>query len=277
MGNDIPYTEEHRPYTFDETTKPYRGTFISYAHEDVALARPLARLLRESNVPVWFDEWKLRPNLRGVKLFRALYVAVARADAMIVLDSETFRGRSAQKVPGSSLAYATAPLESPINNAPIPGRERNLWVQNRSPERMLFKEIYLRVAEGHTDSVRQRRAVYFESVVSFGYPGRTVITADWEECHVPDSPNYGTLIGQEVYLEGRSLENALPLLVDELRTPQEPLARQQQNRYHVMLEVNKAHQYSPNRYELIGFGPFSDAETERPSRSRPSRYWRRHR
>ena len=58
MGNDIPYTEEHRPYTFDETTKPYRGTFISYAHEDVALARPLARLLRESNVPVWFDEWK---------------------------------------------------------------------------------------------------------------------------------------------------------------------------------------------------------------------------
>lgn len=230
----------------------YRDTFISYAHQDATLARFLACALRERNVPVWYDEWELSRRLRGLKLFRALNAAVARADAMIVLDTEIYRARNVQKVPGSSLAHLMAPIDFPLDDAPILGRERNLWIQRRSPERILFKEIQLNVAKGGADSVLRRYAVYFGIIWSYGVRHREIARIDWQECHAAHSPNRGTLIGQEVHIEAQRLDTVLPLLLEELRTPTGS-GRQQQNRALADLAVKEARKYSPARHELVGF------------------------
>lgn len=140
--------EEDQAGTFDGSTTSYRATFISYAHEDLTIARPLARMLADSGVPVWYDEWQLPQEMRGAELYGALRLAVARADAMIVLATPTHENRRAQKTPGWALAHAMAPPEAPLNDAPIPGAEGSFWTYYRSSRRITFSCIKLTIANG---------------------------------------------------------------------------------------------------------------------------------
>jgi hypothetical protein len=123
----------------------YRKTFLSYPHEDAWLARRLAGSLTRNGVPVWFDEWQLAPDLSGSALNEALEAAIDEVDAMVVLETEAYRERQAQNVPGVTLAHAAARPTGPINDAPIIDHEEAAWIIARDDARALFKSVLLRM------------------------------------------------------------------------------------------------------------------------------------
>jgi hypothetical protein len=233
---------------FEGTTKSYRGTFISYAHEDLPLASRLARTLNQRCVPVWYDEWELPPHLRGMELYRALRIAIARVDAMIVLETDSSIHRSTQKVPDWTLSHSMAPPDFPLTDAPILGGERLFWTIYRSPERIPFKQITLRLAEDENCRVFRRRAMYTEDAIIYGIKTRHQVPILWED-HASQASRItpsGKFIGEEVAVEARSLDSALPFLLDQLRTTPDLWARLQQTRPNTLLDVAEAREYSPS-------------------------------
>lgn len=257
--------KEDRPVEFSGTTQSYRGTFLSYVHEDVPLARPLARLLRDEGVPVWYDEWQLHEDLRGEALYRALRVAVARADAMVILDTENHRGRSAQKVPGATLAHSMAPPEVPLNDAPILAAESSYWWRYRSLARMEFKWVWVEVAAGREARVSRRRGILTEQGRSYGVETRLRIPADWGEFTSRVAPS-ATLIGEQVEVTAPNPASAVPLLLRELRMNPGLWAQHRESYDRVISDVREAQEYSPTGRDLMGFSkPAAEirAESER--------------
>ena len=223
----------------------YRKTFLSYPHEDVTLARQLARLLVDSGVTLWLDEWELPSNLAGTALDDALTSAIGDVDAMVILETESYRERQSQKVPGNTLAHATARPAVPLNDSPIIGHEQSVWIMGRNPEQVLFKSVLLRmttrpgrplrlrIAE-HTRVIERtvphedisltprRKAVYRYKRPGQGWSSDYVSWSfvDWPTSEPPPRPlGYDTLIGEEVHFRATSAETALPTLLDELRAP----------------------------------------------------------
>ena len=256
---------------FEGTAKSYRGTFISYAHEDLPLANQLARILNQRRVPVWYDEWELPPHLRGRELYRALRIAVASVDAMIVLETDTSIDRGTQKVPGWALSHSMAPPETPLSDASILASEHLFWTIYRSPERVPFKQITLQLAGGENCRVFRRRAMYTEDGIIYGVKKtRCQVPILWED-HASQASRItpsGKFIGEEVAVEARSLDSALLFLLDQLRTTPDLWARLQQTLSNTLLDVAEAREYSPSSAELWGFDE-PDAEI----RARASKAW----
>lgn len=224
----------------------YRKTFLSYPHEDAWLARQLVRLLTQNGVPVWFDAWELDPALTGSALNDALESAIDAVDAMVVLETEAYRERKAQNVPGAALSHASARLTGPINDAPIIGHEEAAWIIGRAHGRLLFKSVLLRITARpgrppvipiaeearvvrkvmpHDDLplTPARRAVYRHRQPVPGhrdYVGWNFV--EWPGDEPPPPPAipagyYDELVGQIVHFRATSVDDAIPKLLGELR------------------------------------------------------------
>jgi TIR domain len=69
--------------------------YLSYAHEDRAVARNIYQTLRRSDFDIWFDEVELRVGQRSQPVFER---AISNANIMLLLvgepDSRGFQQRS---------------------------------------------------------------------------------------------------------------------------------------------------------------------------------------
>lgn len=81
------YTRLHflRGVGFTETQIEYCSLFISYAHQDEAIAKRLHSDLRRKNVPCWFAPHDLQP---GTPILRGLEEAIHLQDKFLLILSE---------------------------------------------------------------------------------------------------------------------------------------------------------------------------------------------
>lgn len=199
----------------------YRQTLISYGHESPDISRHLAGILRDHFVPVWFDEWELPRDLPEDQVYEALKTTIARMDAMIVLETPSYRRRIAQKVPGHQLAFRIAPPDFPVNDGAFLGYETHIWIETHTSKSKLFKLVRLIFPEidYSSDSTQElkRYSVYYRVMTSYGKQVRVPERVLWESCHEAYHPVRGTLVGEEIHFPFVDWATTLPFLLTELR------------------------------------------------------------
>ncbi len=195
-------------------------TMVSYAHEDAELSLRVARALRDHGVPVWFDRWELPADLPEDEVTPALDEALARMDALVVLETRVARSRRAQQVPGYTLGHAMAPPAGPLNDAPFLGHEQFAWIE-RAPPGKVVKVVRLDFetapagAPAADGTAAPRQAVCYRVMTTFGRECRTAERHPWN----PEGlyPQACTLVGEEVSLAFDRALGGLPDVLRELR------------------------------------------------------------